>query len=245
MTIAKVVRVGTLNNFNCTDEEFNQLYDFTDKYPDNYFFVNCNINTPQLVNINNHPFKVVITLNPNINEHLLYKLRDINLNRVAFFRLKYVPNNENVLSLLRTVSQFGIPIVITNQRFNGKVSVAPYGIENYKYSCSRYRLTDKAFSELKSLTKEYTQVYICDESGGGCKSCGLCCSLTTGYCDITISSLNLSTSGVCPYNCIDCYAKTIQKFVVACGHNQVDFDKIKMNMKQKGTTSHTKNKGSV
>ena len=50
---------------------------------------------------------------------------------------------------------------------------------------------------------------------------------------INIYSLNLKSSGYCPFNCPDCFAKrSIQRV-----NNKISFGKIKMNNKQKGIIS--------
>ena len=82
--------------------------------------------------------------------------------------------------------------------------------------------------------------YICDRKGLGCQGCGLCSLLVTGQ-KLPIKSVNLSSSGLCPYNCPDCYAKTMQHFSKAMGHNPLAFDKIAANDKQAGHLKHIKN----
>jgi hypothetical protein len=65
-----------------------------------------------------------------------------------------------------------------------------------------------------------------------------CASLTCGSADVDIASLNLSSSGVCKFNCPSCYAKTMQRFLVACENNPIAYDVIKKNRKQSGKTKH-------
>jgi len=234
-----VVRVGVLNNFNCTPKEYKQLNNFAHKHPDKSFFINCNINTPKLHAINDRPYKAVITLNPNITDNSFFKLGQVDLSKVAFVRIKYVPNKPTIVNLIKLIASMDIPVVITMQRFNGKKSVSTFGIKNYKFSYNRYRLTENAKKVVEKLASNTKNVYICDRSGGGCKECGLCAKLTVGE-NLPVYSLNLSTSGLCPFSCLDCYAKTMQKFVVGCGHNPIAFDVIQKNMKQKGSTKHIK-----
>jgi hypothetical protein len=133
--------------------------------------------------------------------------------------------------------------VVTLQRFISKATLLKYsGLECYEHSCSRYRLAGielQKILEFVTSLRETTgaSVWICDQSGKGCQSCGLCSRLTTGQ-DLPIYSLNLSTSGVCKFQCVDCYAKAMQKFTTACGHSPIKFDVIEMNNKQKGRTKH-------
>ena len=241
----KVVRVGVTNNFNCTKEEFAQLDKFSAEHPDNYFFINCNINTPNIEEINNHPYKVVLTVNPNIIDHDGFLLLNmIDPEKVAFVRVKYVPGNKKTLFLIDLLrNALGIPVVVTNQRFNSKKSVKTFGEnfgkDNYVWQNTRYRLNEKNKKILEKFIKGYDNVYICDRKGTGCGGCGLCATLTVGQ-KLPIYSLNLSTSGICPFNCIDCFSKTMQKFVVGCGHSAIKYDVIYKNGKQKGTTKHIK-----
>ena len=83
-------------------------------------------------------------------------------------------------------------------------------------------------------------MFICDRIGVGCGGCKLCTMLTSGA-ESKLSSINLSTSGICKFNCPDCFAKTLQHFSVAMGYNPIVYDKIKANSKQAGKTEHIKN----
>jgi len=228
----KVVRVGVLNNFNCTDKEYRQLNEFSMEHPDCYFFVNSNINTPNLSNINNYPYKVVITVNPNITDQSFFKLGQVNKSKIGFVRVKYVPNKPYIKNLIKLIASCDIPVVITAQRFNSKKSVMPFGINNYTYIRSRYRLNEKARKVLETLADNTKNVYICDRSGNGCTQCNQCATLTLGEVQ-TIYSLNMSSSGICKFSCLDCYAKTMQKFVTNCGHNPIEYNVIKKNHKQR------------
>jgi hypothetical protein len=240
----QVVRVAVSNNFNCTDKEWNQLHTFTKTNPDKCFFINSNIHTPKLHTVNDHDYKVVVTANPNLipQTKILSKLQAIK-SKVAFVRVKYLPHNKAIKRLLFDIVQRGYPVVITLQRFNGKASLEKYTkTDYYEYSCSRYRLAGEELTRIKDFVSFLRsamnkQVWICDESGKGCKGCGLCATLTTNQ-SLPIASLNLSTSGICKFNCPDCYAKTMQHFCKAMGNNPISFDKIKQNEKQAGRTEH-------
>jgi hypothetical protein len=246
----ETVRIGVTNNFNCTAREWAQVDRFAKANPNKSFFVNSNIRTPKLATVAKHPYKVVITANPDLDidedigvEKILNTLKLIK-KRVAFVRVKYIPNRTTIASLIGALLGAGYPVVLTLQRFNGKKTLLKYtGLSYYKFSCSRYRLNGPALDSVVSLVKDFHDngfpIYICDIKGEGCGGCGLCSKLTTGK-DLKISSLNLSTSGICPYNCCDCYAKTMQKFSKAMGNKPIIYDVIRQNDKQSGRLEHIK-----
>lgn len=242
-----VVRVATTNNFNCTTREWAQLDTFTKNNPDKAFFVNSNINTPKLSTVANHNYKVVVTANPDLvidqSEIILSRLETIRSN-VAFVRVKYIPNYEPVTKLLGHLLNAGFKVVLTLQRFNSKAKLLQYtSLDYYKFSCSRFRLNgpelEKVLNKISTLQNQGYPVWICDQAGTGCQGCGLCSRLTTNL-DLTITSLNLSTSGICPYDCPDCYAKTMQAFSKKMGHALITYDIIRQNDKQAGRTTHIK-----
>jgi hypothetical protein len=245
----KIVRVATNNNFNCTKPEWNQLDAISAQHPEKYFFINSNIRTPKLNTVTQHDYKVVVTVNPDllitqsgINK-ILSRLNAIS-SRIAFVRLKYIPENNMIKLLLTRLILRNIPVVITMQRFNGKKTLLKYtSLKHYTHSCSRYRLSGEALTELLSVVKifqaAHKPVWICDQAGLGCQVCGLCSKLTTGSIG-KIYSLNLSSSGICPYNCPDCYAKTMQNFCTKLGYKPIVFNKIQQNEKQTGKTAHIK-----
>jgi len=161
-----VVRVGVNNNFNCTDAEFQQLDILSNLHPDHIFFVNSNIKTPNLTAINDHPYKAVLTLNPDLTvmDNLVNRLYDIDSKKIAFVRIKYIPEWPSIIDLIKRVSKTH-KVVITNQRFNSKKTIAQF-IPDYKkyyeFSCSRYRLKD--LSILSDIV-DHKKVFICDEKG--------------------------------------------------------------------------------
>jgi len=239
-----VVRVGTNNNFNCTPEEFQQLDQFAKQYPDKVFFVNCNARTSKLRALSKHPYKAVVTLNPDLNISARVVARGLAVSKqVAFYRIKWLPERQDIANLVDSVALVA-PVVITAQRFNSRKTLLQYTEErHYTFECSRYRLSGDAFTALESFV-EYRQhrqlpVYICDRKGLGCLDCGLCATLN-GHEGARIESLNLSTSGVCPFSCPDCYAKQMQKFLVGTGKVPMAYDVIKRNNKQSGRTAHIK-----
>ena len=252
MKTTDVVRIGVTNNYNCTAREWAQVDHFAKAYPNKKFFVNSNIRTPKLATIAKHPYKVVVTANPDLDideivgvEKIMNTLKGIK-KKVAFVRVKYIPNRMTIATLIGALLGAGYPVVLTMQRFNGKKTLLKYtDLSYYKFSCSRYRLAGEALNYVVSLVKDFHDlgfpIYICDIKGEGCGGCGLCSKLTTGK-DLKISSLNLSTSGICPYSCVDCYAKTMQKFAKAMNNKPIIYDVIRQNDKQAGRLEHIRQK---
>jgi hypothetical protein len=241
----EVVRIATNNNFNCTPEEWEQLDCFAKMYPTRSFFINCNVKTELLETINDHPYQAVITANPDlvVDWELVNKLSTIEPSKVAFTRVKWVPGYVDQQELINDLSLEG-PVVITLQRWNSKASLLKYtSLEHYKFECNRFRLHGKALAEVQMYAKKLTAsdrpVYICDRNNLGCGGCGLCSRLTLGKV-ARLSSLNLSTSGECSFECPDCYAKTMQNFQRAINHRPIVYDTIKQNAKQAGQTEHIK-----
>ena len=244
--ITEAVRVAVTNNFNCTSEEWAQLGAFEQKYPNKAFFSNSNIKTPQLITVNKHNNKAIITANPDIipNPKQLARINNINPNHIGFFRVKYVPGYPEIIKLIENLSE-KFPVVITLQRFNGKKSLLKYTqLKYYQYNCSRYRLSGDYLrwieGHVDDLYRSGKPTWICDRKGTGCNDCGLCSKLTLKQ-NLKISSINLSSSGICPYNCPDCYAKTMQNFLKKTGCKPVKFDMIMQNKKQAGKTKHILN----
>lgn len=241
--VKKVVRVAVNNNFNCTTKEFKQLDTLQKKYPNYSFFLNSNIRTPKLLNLNDHPYQAVITINPDIyiRNKDVERLSGLHRDRVAFIRVKYMPGYKESVELIQKLSEDDYKVVVTAQRFNGKKGLYKYAPNRdaYKWSHNRYRLTNDAMQELKGILATMPNAYICDERGLGCQGCGHCSTLTLGELK-PLASLNLSTSGLCKYNCPDCYAKTMQKMTRDFGYTEMITDKIRANTKQAGRTEHIK-----
>jgi hypothetical protein len=247
--VNSVVRVAVNNNFNCTKPEWKQLDEFAKANPDKTFFVNSNIKTPNLHTIAHHPYKAVVTMNPNLNmtdaeiKTAFRKLLRI-IDNIAFVRVKYIPGSETFLKMLTTLMTIKCPVVITLQRFNSLKSITEFSNQcHYKYSYSRFRLAGQSLKiileTVATLQACKHSVWICDQAGLGCQGCGLCSKLVTGK-SLKIYSLNLKSSGLCPYNCPDCYAKTMQKFCKNLGRSMINYDTIKQNEKQAGKTTHIK-----
>lgn len=238
--IKELIRVGINNNFNCTSREFAQVEGFRMIRPDAYFFINSNIKTPKLLDINKHNINVVVTVNPDIvvEKKHVEKLYKLNKKQVSFVRVRYVPNNDSIKELIKELSSKGYKVVITVMRFASNDSVNKYSKkEYYDYSFSWFRLKSERIKELDKFIKNLKGVYICDRNGLGCSGCGLCSKLNVGK-ELTVYGLNLSSSGVCPFNCPDCYAKKMQKFLIASKCSPMVYDVVKQNEKQAGTTEH-------
>ena len=107
----------------------------------------------------------------------------------------------------------------------------------YNYSHTWFRLNNKNMTALDAYISPIKDVYICDRKGVGCVGCGQCAKFTTGSHG-DLFALNLSESGLCPFDCVDCYAKKMQNFLVGCEKAPIIYDVIKQNLKQKGKTKH-------
>lgn len=243
--INEIVRVAVNNNFNCTKKEYAQLDELAQEYPRKLFFTNSNVKTPLLLDINRHPYKAVITLNPDItvDETLIENFYELDPFKIPFVRIKYVPLRQDIKDLIQEISSEGYTTVITLQRFNGKKGLFQYVPEDkkdlYKYDHSRFRLHGDALKEIHKIADSTPNTYICDRKDVGCGGCGLCSKLTIGRVT-KISSLNMSSSGECPFDCVDCYAKTMQNILKKFERNHIVYDVIKQNVKQAGLTKHIK-----
>ena len=239
--VDRVVRVAVSNNFNCTAAEFNQLDKIAFDNPSSSFFVNCNIKTLKLLNLNRHPYPAAITVNPDldVDRELVNRLDKIDY--VAFVRVKWVPDCKEINKLIQDLNK-KFTVVVTVQRFNGLSGLLKYSSRDfYEFSYNRFRINERSKLLLDKATQGLTNTYICDKAGLGCLGCGLCSKLTTGSFK-PIYSLNLSSSGLCGFNCESCYAKAMQVFLKGCGYNLISYDKIKKNSKQKGITKHIQDK---
>ena len=127
----KLVRVGTMNNFNFTTSEYHQLNRFVGR-----FFVNGNIKGITRItakNINKSAIPIVITINPDIvvNPDYLEKLKMIDKAVIAFIRLKYAPGYGHADLYNRLISA-GYNVVVTLMRFKSKISFEKFIAPNYR-----------------------------------------------------------------------------------------------------------------
>jgi hypothetical protein len=240
-----IVRVATSNNFNCTAPEYAKLDRFVAANPGKRFFVNCNARTPRLHTLLEHPYKAVITLNPDLDVVERVVARGLEVaEAVAFYRVKWLPERPDIVRLVERAAAVR-PVVITMQRFNSKGMLLKYtDLKHYNRECSRFRLHGEALKVLEEYVDAHVNaglpMAICDRRGLGCLGCGMCPTFNGGETDTRLESLNLKASGVCPYNCPDCYAKAMQKFLVGTGKRPMRYDTIMRNKKQSGQTKHIK-----
>jgi hypothetical protein len=208
------------------------------------FFINSNINTRDLVRVNENPYKVVITINPTLKvfEKNITRLKMIDKDKVAFVRVKYIPDRPEIKDLIQRLVKDDYAVVVTNQRWNGLETLNKHTDRKYyTWSHNRFRLSGEALNEVTELVDSFDdkKVFLCDRVGGGCGTCKLCIMLTAGI-NLKLASINLSSSGLCKFNCPDCYAKTMQNMAVGMGNSAIIFDKVKANTKQSGKSQHAK-----
>jgi hypothetical protein len=238
-----IIRVAVNNNFFCTDAEWNQLEGFTKVYPESLFFINSNIKTPKLLTINDHPYKAVITLNPDLIpvEAQWKRLYDIVSDQVAFVRIKYIPDVPEIIDLIKKVSKTHT-VVITLQRFNQKVTInkyVPNFRDHYTYKYNWYHLDGESLKEALKLEGTNGRTFFCDKQELGCGGCGICSKLVAGG-DYEVQTLNMSTSGRCQYHCPDCYAVLMQERLEKWGKTPIRFDWVHQNCKQTGRLKRIK-----
>ncbi len=144
--------------------------------------------------------------------------------------------------LIAVLAYGDFPVVVTIQRWNKKTSLFAHTEKHhYKWSHNRFRLHGDSLQEVLDFVDSFTdqKVFVCDRIGGGCGTCRLCSFLTTGK-DLKISSIDMSSSGLCRFDCPDCYAKTMQRMSTNFGNSPLIFDKIRANTKQAGRLVHIK-----
>jgi hypothetical protein len=231
----EVVRVALTNNFNCSAKEFKQLNRFASINPGSKFFINSNIKTSKLRYVKYHPFKVVITVNPDLipdNDYIqkLYSIKD----KVSFVRVKYLPDREDIKLLIQKLSK-SFNVVITVQRFNSWESLSKFTNKKYyELSFGKLRLKEKYYKEVCKFADSLKRTYICDRKHTGCSGCNLCSILNGEKKETDLSGLNLSSSGLCKFSCPDCFAKRMQNFISKCGRRPINFNVIQKNKKQLG-----------
>jgi hypothetical protein len=231
----EVVRVALTNNFNCSFKEFKQLDKIANNNPESKFFVNSNIKTSKLRYVNYHDYNIVVTVNPDLipdNDYLskLYAIKD----KVSFVRVKWLPNNIEIQQLIKKLSK-SFNVVITVQQFNSWLSLSKFTDgKYYELSFGKLRLKEKYYREVCRFADSLKKVYICDRNHIGCGGCNLCSILNGEKKETPLQSLNLSSSGICKFNCADCFAKIMQNFISKCGRNPIEYNVIKKNKKQLG-----------
>ena len=250
-SVKKLVRVAVRNNFNCTSNEWNQLDSMmTDKSNQaSKFFINTNIKTPNIKTINDNNVPVVLTMNPDlsVNPKYMHILNSIKKDLVSFVRVKWNPESEEIDSLIEELTSQNYKVVITFQRWKSIKSSANNGISEvtlrkyWKWERSYFRLTQEVKNNIQSKYSHNKNVYFCDLDGNGCQTCGTCNNIENACCngltynnsELLLSSLNMSTSGICKFRCPDCFAHECNQQNVFKGNSAIAFDIIKQNDKQK------------
>lgn len=224
-----IIRTAVSNNFNFSAAELEQLKTFD--RPDRKVFVNSNAFTR--ITADRPSF---VTLNPYLEP---VKLKG-DTSAVKALRVKVWLRDGSMASdaidALAMARDYGIPVLLTLQRFSSKAEADRYTLtrEGYVFDAGYYR-PDKAAQKLliDTARKIAPGAYVCDEAGTGCPTCGNCARLSFGV-DEDVASLNLSASGQCKYNCPSCFAKRN----AARAGGKIAFDRVLKNRKQKGETKH-------
>jgi hypothetical protein len=235
----RIVRVAVGNNFMCTQREFSQIEKTFEKMRSPYhskFFLNSNVRTfirnPRAIDmLNRHNYPIVITINPDItvNFDYLKVIEKIRKDLIAFIRVKYIPGDDSIIELYNIVQLMGLHAVFTIQRFKSWGVAEKFIKPEYRHM---YANKKTGFLRLQHEFYPYNIGKICGGKGGGCLKCGLCNTFTyRETVETPIYSLNLSSSGPCPFNCPDCFAKNDQRRA----NSKIFCDKIKKNAKQNGT----------
>ena len=219
---AKILRVNTFTNFNFTTEEFRQMDSLEKMYPQYKMFVNCNS-----YNEITGKYPVVITLNAPLDKFIKPR-GDISLIKAA--RIKYVADPKPKVrrafeDSLGWCLNNNIPVLITYMRFRKIATLKKYCSSKFNYIWAK-----NYFRQMKKKTWPNQLINYCDLKEGGCPDCGNCARLTFQEEKAEIYSINLSSSGMCVYNCPDCYVKTISQW----HGGTIAFDRITQNSKQIG-----------
>lgn len=230
-----VLRVGVYNNYNFTEEE-NKVVKL--KQEEGYLpFVNSN----SFVRIKND-FPSIITVNPYLTSFVEPRG---DLDNIKACRLKVYSGanqivNREFVKAIDWCIRNKIPVLITFMRFRSKKSLEEYVFESsykdYTFNKGYYRITKEAKTQLIKDIKRWTNIpkklmYYCDLAEEGCPACGNCARLTYNK-KAEVESLTLSCSGdkgKCIFDCPDCWAKNIGKFI------KFKYDSVTKNSKQKGT----------
>jgi hypothetical protein len=222
-----ILRIGILNNFNFSKKEMKQL----DGYKGMNMFVNSNSFTTIKAGV-----KSIVTINPYMK---FFWNKQSNLRDVSACRVKVVGDAKPKVTVEELKSyKFCIdnnkPILITFMRFSSQQTLLNYAqsLDNYVYKRGYYYykhdLKVKLVDELKNIFGNI--IHVCDLKEKGCPECMNCSKLTFNTISEPIYGINFSSSGYCPYNCPDCFAKRLIKL----GKNRIKFDYISQNEKQLG-----------
>jgi hypothetical protein len=205
----KTVRIATSNNFNFTKKEIEDYYKVKKQFPNT--FVNSHIKT----NIKDPNIPVIVTLNPNIND--MQEIRGYKDN-IKALRVKFVYSKTGLKSFINCVKyakQENIPMLITFFRSKRNTQLNYFGMSRkyYKRIKNFHRLTkqskNQAIKIIEKICNKYDAMHLlnyCDKLDKGCSNCKNCSKLTFNNSN-DIYEINLQSSGMCPYNCVACFAK--------------------------------------
>lgn len=224
MRMKPILRVGVYNNFNHTPQEMHQLKRFEKDYN---IFVNSNSFTEI-----KRGYPCIVTINPYLNSFVKPKG---SIKSIAAVRIKLVQGaNPKVQKAfdqsVEWAKKNNKTILITHMRF-----ISWKDVNNYSNTPEAYEFK-KGYLRLKKKGKKDPSMHYCDWKDKGCPECLNCTYLTYGTKDVEIHGINLSTSGICPYNCPSCYAKKLTKVW------GITFDRITQNRKQTGKLHEKKKK---
>ena len=249
----KLVRVGVMNNFNMTDLEYEELIN---KNLQDYF-INSNVKSlKKEIKPEYGKIPLIVTLNPDIDLPKFPEKEVLKQYNLRAFRVKVCGNRLKDYKRLYQLVKFSIDnnvkVLITFQRFYRLKTMEQFvskdDFKYYEHRAGYFRPTSEyktmIMKFVRKIEKKFNKnkfIFQCDKKDKGCPDCLNCAKLV--YPDhkyreyvkegINIYSLNLKSSGYCPFNCPDCFAKRLIQRV----HNQISFGKIKMNNKQKGIIS--------
>jgi len=243
-----LVRVGTLNNFNFTSTEVNHLNLLSKIYPNKIFFVWSNVksynkmykkNKKEIDNLfKNSNIKLGLTVTPNLE--FIKPVTSKNIDNIIY---KFVLNNKTNYTrnkVIEYAKKHDLNVLLIPLRFKKTENFNKYvsDTDKYVYIKPYIKLSKHAFVEFAYYTKQmYNKVYTCDLLHLGCTSCYNCYRINNISVVRNFESINLSTSGKCPYNCIECYAK----HCLDRTQGKIRYDIFTINTKMKGN-QHVKSK---
>ena len=232
-----VVRVATSNNFNFSKNEIDDYNKIKEIFP--LTFVNSHIKTK----LTDSSIPVIVTLNPNITDY-----RNLTgAGNIKAFRIKYIHSTIGIKAFIESVKiakQLDKKILITLFRAKKNTTKELFGMHEKYYgrNANFFRLNEIgkkiATRTIETICKKLQVLHLlnfCDKSGNGCAYCGNCAKLTFNQ-NLPIYEINLSSSGHCRFNCVDCFAKCL----IIKNQGKMKCNVIKQNNKQKNSKFNNK-----